>query len=495
MIEFRLLGPFEGSVPLPGGKPKALLARLLLDPGRVVSVDTLIESLWNEPPPSAPKVLQAHVSALRKALGPEAIETRAPGYVLRSGPSDLARFEELAERARAEADAKGRARLLREALGLWRGEPLAEFRREPFAQTAGARLAELRLDALGHRIEAELELGRHEQLVSELAVLVEEEPLREQLRGQLMLALYRSGRQVDALAVYREGRRVMVEELGIEPGRELQALVRAILRHDPALDDESTRRAGRRGSVVCVGCLPLGLVDPLDRELLFVELAQDAASLAEAAARLGRVRRDDPGLRTACFTSDDPVTDVIRLAKEQEAELLVVDQAPSALLAGAPCDVALLAEAEPFKAVGPVLVPFGGGREEWPALELAAWLARAHELGLRLLGVEATGERRDASRMLAAASLSLQRFAGIAAEPVVVSSGADGVLSQEGAVIVASLPRGELDVTRRELLERSRIPVMLVHGGLRPGGLAPERTLTRFSWSAAPEAGAEREHS
>jgi DNA-binding SARP family transcriptional activator len=487
MTELRLLGPFEGSVPLPGGKPKALLARLLLDPGRVVSAGALIEALWDEPPPSAPKVLQAHISALRKALGPEAIETRAPGYALRPVPSDLARFEELAERARGEADAESRVRLLREALGLWRGEPLAEFRREPFAQAAAARLAELRLDVLGRRIDAELELGRHEQLVGELTTLVEGEPLREQLRRQLMLALYRSGRQVDALAVYREGRRVLVEELGIEPGRELQALERAILRHDPALDDESTRRADRRGSVVCVGCCPLGLVAPLDRELLFVELARDAESLVEAAARLEHVRRDDPGVRTACFTSGDPVADMIRLAKEQEAELVVVDRAPTELLAGAPCDVALLAEPAPFEPRGPVLVPFGGSREEWPALELAAWLARAHKLGLRLLGVEATEGRRDASRMLAGASLALQRFAGIAAEPVVVPAGADGVLAQEGAMIVASLPGGELDTTRRQLLERSRIPVLLVHGGLRPGGLAPERTLTRFSWSAAPE--------
>jgi DNA-binding SARP family transcriptional activator len=485
MSEFRLLGPFEGPVQLPGGKPKALLARLLLDSGRVVPAETLIDSLWPEPPPSAPKVLQAHVSALRKALGPEAIETRAPGYVLREGTSDLARFEELTERARAEADAERRARLLREALELWRGEPLAEFRREPFAQTAAARLAELRLDALGRRIEAELELGRHEQLVGELTALVEEEPLREQLRGQLMLALYRSGRQVDALAVYREGRRLLVDELGVEPGRELQALERAILRHDPTLDEESGR-TDRRGSIVCVDCAPLGLVGPLERELLFVELAPDAAALAEAAARLEQVRRDNPGARTACFTSGDPAADVIRLAREQEAELIVVGRALPALLAGAPCDVALLAEPVPFEANGPVLVPFGGSREEWPALELAAWLARAHGLGLRLLGVEAAGERRDASRMLAAASLALQRFAGIAAEPVVVPPGPDGVLAQEGSVIVASLPRDEPDATRRRLLERSRIPVLLVHGGLRPSGLAPDRTLTRFSWSAAP---------
>jgi DNA-binding SARP family transcriptional activator len=486
MIEFRLLGPFEGSVPLPGGKPKALLARLLLEPDRVVSVDTLIEGLWERPPPSAQKVLQAHVSALRKALGPKAIETRAPGYVLRSGESDLARFEELTERARGETDAGRRAGLLREALDLWRGEPLADFRREPFAQAAAARLADLRLDALGHRIEAELELGCHDQLTGELATLVEEEPLRERLRGQLMVALYRSGRQGDALAAYREGRRVMVEELGIEPGRELQELERAILRHDAALDHESAHRAVGRGAIVCVGCAPLQLVSALDRELVLVELAPDSKSLPNASARLARFQQGEPDVRTVCFTSTDPVGDVIRLVKEQEAELVVVERAPPALLAGSPCDVAFLAEARPFEPRGPVLVPFGGGREEWPALELAAWIARAHGLSLRLLGVEAIGGRRDASRMLAAASLALQRFAGIATETAVVPGGADGVLAQQGALIVASLPSSGPDATRR-LLARARLPVLLVHGGLRPGGLAPDRTLTRFSWSIAPD--------
>ena len=236
---------------------------------------------------------------------------------------------------------------------------------------------------------------------------------------------------------------------------------------------------------MCVGCTPLGLVGSLDREVLLVKLAADAASLAEVAAQLDRARSDDPNVRTACFTSDDAVADVIRLVKEQEAELLVVDEASAALLAGAPCDVALLAEPVPFEPGGPVLVPFGGGTEEWPALELAAWIARSHRLGLRLLGVEASGGRRDASRMLAAASLSLQRFAGIAAEPAVVLPGAAGVLAQKGAIVVASLPGSELDLTRRGLLENVDIPVLLVHGGLRPGGLAPERTLTRFSWSAA----------
>jgi len=466
--EFLLLGPFEAPVAVPGGKPKALLARLLLDAGRPVSTESLVESLWDDPPASAGKLLQAHVSALRKTLGPDAIATEGGGYALRDAGSDLARFEDMSGRAVEEKEPRHRAGLLREALKLWRGEPLAEFRREPFAAAAVARLEEVRLHALVRRIDAELELGLHEQLASELRGLVDREPLREQLRARLMLALYRSGRQADALDVYRDGRRLMVDRLGIEPGRELQGLERAILRQDPALD--SARADERRGPIVCVGCAPLSLVGPLERELVLVELT-GGGTLGDAARRLDALR--GPGIRTAAFTSDDPAADAVRLATEQEAELLVVVSDPPV---GAPCDVALVREPRPFEPNGPVLAPFGGGRDEWPALELAAWLARAHGLPLRLLGVEATAGRRDASRTLAAASLALQRFAGIAAEPVL-----GPLLDHGGSIVVASFERGH------ELLERSRVPVVLVRGGLRPSGLAPERSLTRFSWTAAPE--------
>jgi len=488
MSEFLLLGPFEGPVPLPGGKPKALLARLLLDAGRVVSSAALVESLWESPPPSASKVLQAHVVALRKALGSGSIETRGKGYVLHRTSSDLGQFEELTERARTEPDARRRAALLGQALALWRGDPLAEFRREPFVQAAAGRLRELRITALERRIDADLELGRHERLVPELTALVAEEPLREPLRRQLMLALYRSGRQVDALASYREGRKLLVDALGIEPGRALQELQRAILRQDTSL--EALNGAGgvsdRRGPVVCVGCAPLELFGSLEREVIVVELVSEGSSLGHAVERLERVRTGHPDVRTACFTSGDQAADTARLAHEQDAELLVVTEASPGLLAHAPCDVALLHHPGPFEPSGPIVVPFAGGKEEWPALELAGWLARAHTLPLRLAGAEAREGRRDASRTLAAASLALQRFAGIAAEPVVAAAGIDGLLSAGASVIVASLPADGTDPTRRALLARSPVPVLLVHGGLRPSGLAPDRTLTRFSWTAAP---------
>ena len=463
-----MLGPLEGPVALPGGKPRALLARLLLTPGRVVAADALVADLWERPTPSAPKVLQAHVSALRKALGADAIETRAPGYRLRDATTDLARFEELADRARDAGDPARRSALLREALGLWRGEPLAEFRREPFATAAGVRIAELRLAALERRIDAELELGEHERLVPELRALVAEEPLREPFRRQLMLALYRSGRQADALAVYRDTRRTLVDELGIEPSHELQALEAAILRQDAQLA-RPEREHERRGPVVCFGCAPLELVAALDREVLLVDVAADAASLPEVAARL---RAHGPSVRTACFVSADPAADVARLARDQDAELLVVQDATPELLAAAPCDVAMLLGA--FAATGPVLVPFGGGGDEWPALELAAWVARAHGLPLRLVGVAP-----EATRMLAAASLAVQRFAGVTPEPAVAA--AADLAAQPGALLVASL-------ARRALAERANMPALLVQGGLRPGGLAPDRTLTRFTWSAEPAA-------
>ena len=465
MIDLRLLGPLEAPVELPGGKPRALLAVLALHRGRVVASEALVDAIWEKPPPSAPKVLQAHVSALRKALGADAIETRAPGYALREARTDLDRFEELTARASRSDGAHERSRLLRDALALWRGEPLAEFRREPFAALASARLQALRIDALGARIEAELELGEHELVVRELQEIVAEEPLREEPRRQLMLALYRSGRQAEALAAYRDGRRALVDALGIEPGPRLQELQRAILRQDPKLD----ARPAVRGPIVCIGVAPVELLARLGRELVVVHLVEDADGLALPPVA---------GARSASFTSSDPVADAIRLAVDQRAELLVVRDAPSALLERVPCDVAL-ANAQTALGAGPLLVPFGGGREEWAALELAAWLASAHERPLRLLGVEAGGGRRDASRTLAAASLALQRFGGIAADTALVAPGPSGILGQPAAAIVASFGR---DATRRALLDAD-VPVLLVHGTARTSALAPDRTLTRFSWS------------
>ncbi|HEY2940460.1 MAG TPA: AfsR/SARP family transcriptional regulator [Gaiellaceae bacterium] len=504
-IRYRILGPLEvrfGEEPvsLPGGKPSALLARLLLDAGRVVSVDALVDSLWADPPASAHKVVQVYVSQLRKALGPARIETRAPGYLARAGPGelDLGRFESLVASAQGAGEPSRRAELLREALSLWRGPALAEFRDEPFARAASRRLGELRLSALEQRLEADLQLGDDSRLIPELESLVTAEPLREGPRRQLMLALYRSGRQADALERYREGRRLLVDELGIEPGPALQELEQAILRQDPALGERRERSVPRRGAVVSLGSRLVDLLAPLcadGRELLLVELAADPEDLRERSVGLERLRASlvarGVEARTACFTSESASDDLARLAAEQAAELVVVagplrPDALERLLGAAACDVAVAPRPElGFQGSGPVLVPFGGAREEWAALELGAWIARAHGLPLRLLGSTAQGGHRDASRLLASASLALQRFAGTAAEPALVAPGPDGILAESGSLVVASLPLGELGRTRRILIERSVAPVLLVRGGLRPGGLAPDRTLTRFSWSLA----------
>jgi DNA-binding SARP family transcriptional activator len=247
VVEFRILGPLEAvadgrSLPLGGAKQRAVLALLLLEAGRVVSTDRLMDALWSgEPPPTATASLQNFVSQLRRSLGAEAIETRPPGYLMRveAGQLDLANVRRLVDEARA-SDPLSRARLLGEALALWRGEPLAELSYETFAQGEIARLQELRLALEEERAEAELVLGRQGELVPDLEALVRENPLRERLRGQLMLALYRSGRQAEALEVYRLGRKALVDSLGIEPSPLLQQLHASILRQEAPTPGEGT---------------------------------------------------------------------------------------------------------------------------------------------------------------------------------------------------------------------------------------------------------------
>jgi predicted ATPase/DNA-binding SARP family transcriptional activator len=246
-LDFRVLGPLEvrgeaGPLPLGGRRERVVLALLLLNANRRVSSDELAAALWGESPPAtAATAVQVVISRLRKLLerGAE-LRTDRGGYVLRIDPDqlDLHRAERLVEEGRT-ALAQGRsvaaASQLREALDLWRGPVLADLGYERFAQPHIARLEELRLVVLEERIEAELTLGQHASLVAELTTLVHEHPLRERLRGQLMLALYRSGRQADALAAYQETRATLVEELGLEPGTELQELNRRILNQDPEL--------------------------------------------------------------------------------------------------------------------------------------------------------------------------------------------------------------------------------------------------------------------
>ena len=245
-MEFRLLGPLEvidGTEPLPlaSGKQRALLAVLLLSANHTVARDRIVDELWGDDvPESAQKMVQIHVSQLRKTLPEPRIHTRAPGYLLEVGEDelDLARFERLVAEGRrelAQGDAAKAAELLRNALGLWRGPALAEFS-EQFARHESARLEELRLAALEWRIEAELALGQHGDVIGELETLIARHPLRERLRSQHMLALYRSGRQADALASYQAYRRALDVELGMEPSSALKELERRMLRQDPGLE-------------------------------------------------------------------------------------------------------------------------------------------------------------------------------------------------------------------------------------------------------------------
>src|SRR6266542_3210130 len=257
-IDVRILGPLEvvrdgAVVRLRGARQREIAALLAVHVNEVVRRDTLIDELWEEEPPeTAPKVVQNAISQLRKALdggaGEELIRTEAGGYVLRADPDtvDARRFERLAAEGRAALSAGKTARardLLGEALGLWRGQALADLAEARFAQPEAARLEELRLTAFEDRIEADLSLSRHAELVGELEALSAQHPYRERLRAHLMLVLYRSGRQADALALYQETRRLLVTKLGIEPSPFLHQLERAILRHEPELDPPAAPEA------------------------------------------------------------------------------------------------------------------------------------------------------------------------------------------------------------------------------------------------------------
>src|SRR5262245_36393397 len=529
-MEFRILGPLEvveGGRPLTLGGPRqrALLAILLTRANEVVSNDRLIDELWGaRPPRTGTNALQYHVSQLRKTLGPgDAIVTRESGYLIRVAPDelDLIRFEQLVEEAR-RAPADQAARLLHDALDLWRGPALADLASEPFAQAEILRLEELRLAALELRIETDLALGRHRELVGDLEVLVHEHPLRERPRAQLMLALYRSGRQAEALDVYREGRRLLVDELGIEPGLELQTLEKAILRHDPELSSPgpaTTTAAHRRAIVVVTGDADelaelLSIAEPLARqppgELILTRLLRERNDVATATAELAETRSALAGrgvvARVAAYTSTEPGGDAALLATEHDAELLLVPASRELLEHGhfddnlietldrAPCDVALLA-AGVSAVTGPVVTPFGGVEHDWSAIEIAARIAGSLGATLRLLGTESdlARGRRDASRLLGRASLLVQQLVGIVSEPVLVPAGEGGVVraAQYARLLVVGLSdrwRTEgIGSARLSVAAAVHVPTLFVRGGLRPSGIAPQETFTRFTWTLAGE--------
>ena len=250
MLEIRVLGPIEvlqdgRPLAIGGAKQRALLADLALHANEVVSAERLIDDVWgDEPPDTADHMLHVYVSRLRKTLedhGRVVLETRAPGYVLNLAPEDdldADRFESHIRTGRNALEARPAEALAAfdEGLGWWRGRALEEFAHEAFAQPAAARLEELRQSTHEGRAEALLALGRHDEALVELEALIARFPLRERLRELQMVALYRSGRQADALQAFQSARRTLAEELGVDPGRTLASLEQAILRQDPELD-------------------------------------------------------------------------------------------------------------------------------------------------------------------------------------------------------------------------------------------------------------------
>ena len=522
-FEFRILGPLEvlsaeAPISLGGPRQRAVLAILLLNANRVVSIDRLADELYGgEPPATAVTQVQRQVSDLRKLLGP-VIETRPPGYLVRAGGDtlDLSHFERLAEEAGSALTHGAHERaaaLLREALALWRGPPLADLAYEPFAVAPVARLEELRLAALEQRIDAELALGEHRRLIAELEALADEHPTHERFRAQLMTALYRAGRQEDALAAYRSLRRALVESFGIEPTPELARLEQAVLNQDPSLDAPSPAAAPAEPAprVVLVsarsapGLAALAqLAAPLTGDLLAIEVLDEEAELAPATARLSQLRSSLPaGARTAAFVSLAWGGDLTRLATTYDVELIIaaatageLQQQPlpaqlAALLERSSADVALLSGRGARPGGGAVLVGFGGSEHDWAAVELGAWMAQTAGKPLRLLALRraASAAPADATRLLAAASIAVQGAVGIDAEPLLVEPGPAPLIAaaQAAHALVLGLSpawrhRG-LGAVRRALAAELQAPLLLVHRGPRPGGLAPAASKTRFTWS------------
>jgi len=536
-LEYRVLGPLEAAVegqPVALGPPRhrALLVLLLAHSNQVVPSTRLIDELWGEDPaPSAANILQGAVSQLRKALGKDAIETRGSGYSVRVGPDqlDVHRFERLAD---AGSEALGRCRFdeaaetLTEALALWRGEALADLTGEDAVYQVAARLEELRLTVRERLLDAELGRGRHVDVLPDVQALARQHPLRERPHALLMLTLYRCGRQAEALESYRTTRARLVEELGIEPGPALQELEQQILRQDGVLISSGAGSRPEPGvrpeqgpaeptSSILVAPLDPAALDRLAalgaplvrepaRELLLVGTVSRADGLAELSRELETRRAalagDGAIVRAAAFTSVAPGADLARLSREQQVELALVD-APDDLLEDArvltlldqaPCDVGIVAglghRAAP-RGDGPVLVPFAGAAHDWAAVELGAWMARNSGTELRLAGADTGPDGRDASRLLANASIAVQRALGVSAEPMLVSPEPNALVAAAdgAALVVVGLTerwrRTGLGSVRTALATRAGAPTVLVRRGARPGGLAPRGSETRFTWT------------
>ena len=547
MLDVAILGTLEvrrdgQRVDLPGARQRALLVTLALQAPAVVAADHLIEVLWGAQPPKDPSNrLQWQVAGLRRMLGPDAIVTRAPGYALGTTREriDACRFEQQLDDAHslAATDPHRARRVLRDALRLWRGPPLVDLPDDPGFAAEARRLDERRLVALEESLALALDVGDAGAAVADAESLVREHPYRERLHALRMRALYAAGRQAEALSAFQEAREVLDAELGIEPGPELRELERAILRQDPALapdargtDERPTPRpaTGAPGpplpSILVVAADADELAEPLaiaaalaassHRHALVLArlLDQDGADRLAAATGELAARRDELGAagvaaRVAVFTTARWSDDVVRLADDARVDLALLPlpepgrrtaqrlPAPVAeVLAAAPCDVALVAPRATTEGggAGDVLVAFGGGDHDWASLEIAAWLAAAEGRPLRVAGTagdDASG-RRDASRLLAIASLAVQELVGVVAEPVIVDATAEAVLGASANSHLLVLPFPDtwqadgLGRFRAAVVRDASTRVLLVRSGRRPGGLTPPDGLTRYSWSS-----------
>ena len=506
MREFRLLGPLEvvedgRPVSIEGDKPHVLLALLLLEAGQVLSSGRLIDAVWPEGPPgSAGRVLHVYVGQLRKALGAAQIETVGAGYVLRLRGTrlDLLEFERLAEEGRALLDndrPREATEQLAAALRLWRGDPLADL---PANYLVGerARLGELRLGAIELRNAAMLAAGRHAEVVPDLAALAQRHPLRESLQAQLMLALYRCGRQAEALTVYRQVQSILHRELGLEPTAELRRLEQAILRQEPRLIADGAPVpartlviAGRRSELAPLLALGRLAAARSRSDVILIRLLESSADVGAATRDLEPLRSD--AVRVTALRSTSATHDLRRVVADQEASLLLLEVSDEDLrgppqMTDSPCDVAFVYWQARFDSALPIAVPFGGSDNDWAAVELAALIAGAANSALRLLAAASPGDG-DVDRFLASAALIIQRFLPAAVEPVVMERGDAGTsaaLAGCGLVITGLgdwAAEGIGDARLR--LTRRAVPAIFVRRGLRPGLIAPAHTLTRFRWT------------
>jgi DNA-binding SARP family transcriptional activator len=551
-VQYRVLGPLElladgPALPIRAQKQLILLATLLLNANQVVSVDRLIDELWPfQQPAQLGESVQVLVYQVRKLLEAGAVrgsvlERQGNGYRLHTTPDELDsnRFERLvrsAQDARNKSDLESASWILAEALALWRGQALANVRFEAptVSRAQAARLDEVRLSTAIERIEIDLELGREDELIGELEALVAEHPLDERLRQLQMLALYRCGRQAEALQSYQSARTALVDELGIEPSVRLQALHQSILRHDTDADrhrppGEITTRTqefiSERRSVLAVAFAETDL-DPLlavatplvqaqaSRELILVMIVHESGEPLERANALVQEYRDRcleaaVEARAAALVSTDSPADISRLARREDVDLLLLS-APSGLslqgglpsgtrtvLDQAPCDAGLLVRRDGLRLDGEVVVPFGGKSDDWTAVETGAWVASTAGTRLVMLGVQAPdqrGERQDASRLLADASLAVQQRIRVAVDTRLVDARVPDEFvhaCSSASLVVLALPSdwretNEIGPMRLLLAREASAPILFVRRGERPGGLAPRDSATIFSWSLMP---------